>query len=156
MQGLHEIARTAEVGARLARYVDTIPMIVWRTDVDIKRMINWLAASGATAFAVDLSTLKTCHEWRWGLGAIDLMDRTLSALNLAPHLVSIGPFTLSRLRELRTHWQHGITIFSRAAWQLSRTHTAIETTGARVKDLDRSLDELLSHNVAIMEQALAA
>jgi hypothetical protein len=153
-QGLHEIARTAEVAARLARHVATVPAVVWRTNTDIGRWADWLGPMSPGFIAVDFSTLPRRIEWRWALEGLQELARRLLEHGSLPHLVAVGPSAPPRLREVRDAWVGDITIASRSVWQISRAGVAIHSDGTRGKLSDVVFEDLLAANIAQMESQL--
>jgi hypothetical protein len=153
-EGLHEIARTAEVASRLARQVNTVPSIAWRTWRDLQRWMTWFSRSPPTAIAFDLSTLKHPEKWEWALDGLAKVERGFASMNCTPRLVAIGPSAVSRLRDLGTVWPHRITLASRAVWQLSKAGALQLADGTRLEAANEELSVLLQSNVAEMGKAL--
>jgi hypothetical protein len=155
-EGLHEIARTAEVAARLARSIDTIPTIAWRTTRDIARWADWFSACPPAGIAVDLSTLRSQTEWAWGLQGIRELAARLGSLHSTPRLVAVGPQASQRLRDVRIAWSGDLTIASKGAWQLSQAGRIKYSSGLREETLQLDRMDLLAANVLAMEQVLLA
>jgi hypothetical protein len=155
-EGLHEIARTAEVAARLARHIATVPAVVWRTNTDIARWAEWLGPTSPGFIAVDFSTLKRRIEWRWAMEGLRELAVRLREHQILPHLVAVGPSAPSRLREVRDTWLGNITIASRSVWQISRAGIATHPDGTREKLLDFAFEDLLERNIDQMSVHLAS
>lgn len=153
-QGLHEMARTAEVAVRLADELDTIPSICWRNDRDLSRWVEWLMPTAPQVVAVDLCTLKSRNAWSWGMrGVLHLAELSKQA-RTAPRLLAVGPLKVWKLIELRAAWPYALTIASRGVWQLSKAQMLLDEDGNRSKCLDLSFAELLAENVSRLETSL--
>jgi hypothetical protein len=153
--GLHQIARTMEMARRLAEELDTVPMLVWRTDRDVERWVKWLAPSAPEAVAVDMSTFRTSREWLWAIQKVRHLARTLEAFGLKPRLISVGPSAPARLRDLREAWPHKLTVMSRYVWQLASAGFVLDQGNHRSQS-SASFRSLLNQNVAVLAAAIPA
>lgn len=153
--GLHEIARTARMAARLARNLDTIPSIVWRTSMDLDRWVDWLSRPSPAGVAVDLSTLTRRREWRWALRSLAHLSKGFLRSGKCPALVAIGPSAGRKVRDLRAAWPTAITVGSRNIWQMSRAGVALNQDGSREKLEDFNFEKLLEKNAATLASHLS-
>lgn len=120
------MARSAHFAATLARMVPTIPSVVWRHDHDLSRWAGWISATGATAIAVDLGTLRRRGYWEWGLEGIAVLGNLFESLDAVPHLVVNGPFTVPRMTAVTRRWPGGLTFASQRPWQLAMSGRLID------------------------------
>jgi hypothetical protein len=154
--GLHQIARTMEMARRLADELDTVPMLVWRTDKDVERWVKWLAPSAPEAVAIDMSTFRTRDEWAWAVQKVRHLAQTLEVFGLKPRLISVGPAAPNRLRDVREAWPHGLTVMSRFVWQLASAGYVLDDLGKHRSPSSASFRALLSQNVAVLATAIPA
>lgn len=153
---LHEMVRTAEVAVRLAKAVPTAPAIVWRTQTDLMRWIDWLLPTVPAAIVVDASTLRRPEEWNWFISGLRTIAHEFADRGQTPRLISVGPSALPKLHDLASVWPNALTVASKAVWQLSRARRFMGTQGSREVDLDSEFEGLLAFNISRMEDALRA
>lgn len=153
--GLVSIARTAEVARAMSRQIPTIPSLAWRTDLDIQRLVDWLARSQPIPWvAIDLGA-RHQPTFGWLLeGVARAADSFAEGIGLCPALVAYGPGTIEHIRSVLDVWPSRVVFASQAPYLLALNGQRIDAELTRHEAPEYHRTELLQLNSIAFEHAI--
>lgn len=149
---IHAMARSAEFARLLSRQVPTIPTVVWRYPGDLDRWADWLVATEAPAFCMDLA-LRSVVTQLWATRGVAHLASRLASSQARPRLLAHGPSTRDRIRAIAEAWPGDITFLSQDPYRKAIAGRRLEPDMSYVPATDQRREDLVEHNARIFNVA---